>query len=144
MRLVKGRGGKRHVDRVVSIAKEEIFRDVIRGFVPLDVPDFASLHDYRDANLYGDVEHECQVARRDGEWDELEDSKCAEFYNRVYSAVDTWIKEGGLPAMAVGRVKQWELFGLHFLAEFKDAADVNPKNASLVRSARRLLFDRKT
>lgn len=142
MRLVKGDGGEAHLSRVVGIAKEEIFRDMVKGYVPLDVPDFATLHDYRDANMYGDLDHECQVASRDGQWPETEDDKCVDFWNRLQDALDKWIKEGGLPAMAVGRLKEWELFGKFFLKEFADAADVNAANRRLVTQATRLLGNR--
>jgi hypothetical protein len=34
-------------------AQAEIRADVLAGHVPADVPDFAALHDYTDANVYG-------------------------------------------------------------------------------------------
>ncbi len=96
MRLAKGDGGPAHLARVIGIAKQEIIRDVLHGYVPFDVPDFAALHDHRDANCYGDLDNECEVAERDGQWPESEDLKCTAFWNDLQDALDAWIKDGGL------------------------------------------------
>jgi hypothetical protein len=75
--------------QAVGRAKAEILRDVAAGLVPETVASFAELHDHVDANCYGGG-----TETFDGS-----DAACA-FWNRVQSAVDRWIKRGGLKAAA--------------------------------------------
>ena len=60
----------------VEQAKREITVDVLRGIVPAGVESFSELHDYVDANEYGDV----TVVTGPAVQDEL----------------DAWIKAGGV------------------------------------------------
>lgn len=66
----------------VARSKREILLDIARGTVPADVPDFSTLHNYVDANVYGGL---CDGLPYDGE--EL----CA-FGNAVQGEVDKWLR----------------------------------------------------
>lgn len=79
--------------------KTEIAADVATGLVPVTVASFGDLHDFRDANCYGGI---CDDS---GIWDELRafyashglPDTSIDFFNAAQSAVDDWIKAGGLP-----------------------------------------------
>jgi hypothetical protein len=70
--------------RVVERAKAEILADVGSGTVPSTCASFSELHDYTDANGYG------------GAFDRPFDNNETDFWNAVQTAVDGWIKQGGL------------------------------------------------
>ena len=72
--------------RVVERAKAEILADVAAGTVPNTCASFSELHDYTDANGYG------------GAFDRPFDNNETDFWNAVQTAVDGWIKQGGLKA----------------------------------------------
>ena len=71
---------------VVERAKAEILADVASGTVPSTCASFSELHDYTDANGYG------------GAFDRPFDNNETDFWNAVQTAVDGWIKQGGLKA----------------------------------------------
>ena len=70
--------------RVVERAKTEILADIAAGTVPITCASFSELHDYTDANGYG------------GAFDRPFDNNETDFWNAVQTAVDGWIKQGGL------------------------------------------------
>ena len=72
--------------RVVERAKAEILADVASGTVPSTCASFSELHDYTDANGYG------------GAFERPFDNNETDFWNAVQTAVDGWIKQGGLRA----------------------------------------------
>jgi hypothetical protein len=74
-------------------AQAEIRADVLAGHVPADVPDFAALHDYTDANVYGGI---C-----DGDspvWDAA-GSPDIDAINRLQNCLSAWIKSGALRSL---------------------------------------------
>ena len=70
--------------QVVEQAKAEILADVAAGTVPSTCISFSELHDYTDANGYG------------GAFEGPFDNNETDFWNAVQTAVDGWIKQGGL------------------------------------------------
>lgn len=70
---------------IVALMKEQILEDIAAGVVPVTVNSFSELHDYCDANTYGDplvIERE-----RAGEsW--------SDFIPEVQNEVDAWLKNG--------------------------------------------------
>ena len=70
--------------QVVDRAQAEILADVAAGTVPNTCASFSELHDYTDANGYG------------GAFDRPFDNNETDFWNAVQTAVDGWIKQGGL------------------------------------------------
>ncbi len=70
--------------RVVERAKTEILADVAAGTVPSTCASFSELHDYTDANGYG------------GAFERPFDNEETDFWNAVQTAVDGWIKQGGV------------------------------------------------
>lgn len=83
-------------DAWVAYAQAQIRADVRAGHVPADVPDFDALHDYRDANFYGN-----ELVRGDWEpwpgelrwwtWETL-----APLFGALQEALDGWIRAGGV------------------------------------------------
>jgi hypothetical protein len=71
------------LDRAIAQAKTEVTADVKAGRVPRSVASFSELHDHVDANEYGGLTDE----RADFDLD---------FANALQTAVDEWIKGGGL------------------------------------------------
>ena len=72
--------------QVVERAKSEVLADVNAGTVPRTCASFSELHDYTDANGYG------------GAFERPFDNNETDFWNAVQTAVDGWIKQGGLKA----------------------------------------------
>lgn len=72
---------------LVERIKANIIQDVRDGTVPAMVGSYSELHDYVDANCYGNL---C-----DGEAP-IEDDWFMDRVNAALDAVDAWIKEGGL------------------------------------------------
>ncbi len=70
--------------QVVERAKAEILADVASRTVPSTCASFSELHDYTDANGYG------------GAFERPFDNNETDFWNAVQTAVDRWIKQGGL------------------------------------------------
>lgn len=89
------------LDRLVARGKRQIIADVRVGHVPREVPDFAALHDYRDANMYGmtrgefdpDAMRWFSVDLGNGD---CEQTALFEFYNEVQERLDAWVKTGAL------------------------------------------------
>jgi hypothetical protein len=92
------------LDRAVIRAKREILDDVSVGRVPIDVSDFAELHDYVDANEYGGLcdpalegseQWRSEVVGPDDDDDEGND-RWITFGNALQDRVNAWIEGGGL------------------------------------------------
>lgn len=73
----------------VTRAKREILADIRQGLVPATVATFAELHDYVDANEYGDLTGWLFSDEEEG-WT---DADVADM-NAVQNTLDTWIKAG--------------------------------------------------
>lgn len=89
------------LDESIETMKKEIIEDVNAGRVPADCPSFSALHDYVDANCYGDFcEEEVMDALLDhfGGRDENEGMPDAlmDYLNAAQDSIDSWIKEGGI------------------------------------------------
>ena len=83
----------------IMLGKTQIVADVITGRVPATVTDFASLHDYVDANEYGGLCDDRPDAlygalRGDPEQDMPDDLVVAA--NEVQGTLDGWIRDGGI------------------------------------------------
>ena len=80
------------LDAAVSRAKLQIIRDVRTGRVPPEVATFSELHDYVDANEYGDA---CEWPAFASETDD-EGYQVAmmEFWNSAQDQLDDWITSG--------------------------------------------------
>lgn len=72
----------------IATAKNEIIADVQNGDVPKNVKSFSHLHDFVDANLYGNVCEEGfpQKFESSADW--------YAFVDEVQYAIDAWIKSG--------------------------------------------------
>ncbi len=82
------------IEIVVRWAKSEIMRDVRIGVVPTSVPDFSALHDYVNANMYGDTGYWPNMPSETD--DEQYQNDFCRFWNAVQDRVDAWIKAGGI------------------------------------------------
>ena len=88
------------VETAIERSKREIADDVFEGWVPVGVPDFSALHDYRDANGYGGFFEDDTVFYRgigEGFFEEA---------NAVQDAVDAWIRAGGLREAVAVRITE--------------------------------------
>ena len=93
---------------VVDAYKEEIIDDVVTGRVPDDVANFGDLHNYVDANMYGEehpaVKAEWVIHQLYGErpYEDLDARETAAFEgwmgfkNEAIEAIDEWIQSGGI------------------------------------------------
>jgi len=96
------------VVRAAARVKGEVVEDVKNGTVDPLVTDFASLHSYVDANMYGGED-------ADALWDEFMDHGDAAArgidpyrgLNAMQDIVDMWIKTGGLREATAGVDTQW-------------------------------------
>lgn len=94
------------VDRLVARGKRQIIADVRVGHVPREVPDFAALHDYRDANMYGMTRGEFDPEAVRWFSIDLGNGDCDqralfEFYGEVQERLDAWVKTGALRGIAL-------------------------------------------
>lgn len=76
------------ISKSVEIAKNEILADVRNGVVPATVKSFSDLHDYVDANTYGEI---CEAETRDA-FDSYEG--WVSFADQVFNEIDAWIESG--------------------------------------------------
>src|ERR1700733_13873891 len=79
--------------------KAEIIADVKEGVVPVTVANFAELHDYVDANCYGDSEELFGEIVTESTTDDEHQAKLDAFSaitNPAIESVDAWIKAGGI------------------------------------------------
>lgn len=86
------------IKAAVRIAKRQIEIDVITKRVPTSVRSFSELHDYVDANYYGDAfewpELPCEVD------DEIYQCAHLYFWNEVQNRVHAWLAAGSLCRLA--------------------------------------------
>ena len=68
-----------------ELAKAQVKRDIAIGIVPKTVTSFSELHNFTDANYYGDA-FECDFNTSDD---------CLNFWNSVQDAVHEWLVAGG-------------------------------------------------
>ena len=87
------------VEVVIRWAKDEIMSDVRKGIVPPSVPDFSTLHDYVDANLYGGADYWPNMPSETD--DERYVNEFCRFWNAVQDSVDAWIKVGGINSQQI-------------------------------------------
>ena len=76
----------------IARAKSQILRDVRSGIVPPGVKSFSDLHDYVDANGYGDA-FEWPDLPSESEDDAYMNACCA-FWNKVQNELHAWIATG--------------------------------------------------
>lgn len=72
------------LDAAFAVATAQILRDIDAGLVPADVTEFRRLHDFVDANEYGD-------------WNDVMDLSVQEwtdFGNDLQNRLDAWLKAG--------------------------------------------------
>ncbi len=75
---------RRRVTSGCGTGQSRILADVAAGTVPRTCASFSELHGYTDANGYG------------GAFERPFDYNETDFWNAVQTAVDGWIKQGGL------------------------------------------------
>lgn len=81
---------KPNLEQTVALMTAEILRDMACGIAPLTAASFGELHDYVDANCYGNFEalHDSfdaeNPAAREALW---------QFMNDAQTAVDRWLRE---------------------------------------------------
>ncbi|MDZ4783394.1 MAG: hypothetical protein SGJ19_24370 [Planctomycetia bacterium] len=84
------------LESAVARGKLQILRDVRRGDVPITATSFAQLHDYVDANYYGDG-FNWPVLPSDLDDDAYEEAFTS-FWNTVQHRLDAWIRTGQMRA----------------------------------------------
>ncbi len=84
------------VESAVTIGKNQILHDVQCGTVPASVRSFSELHDYVDANYYGNA-FEWPVLPSESSNDVYVE-ELAKFWNTVQDRLHDWITSGGLLA----------------------------------------------
>lgn len=80
------------LELVVSVAQNQILHDVRSGIVPATVGSFAELHDFVDANYYGNS-FDWPVLPSDTE-DDAYLCAFASFWNAVQDRLNEWISSG--------------------------------------------------
>ena len=80
------------VEQSIALAKRQILADIRDGLVPSTVSSFAELHDYVDANEYGELCGTVYAERR-GDSDGMPDD-LIDFANTVQNAVHLWLNAG--------------------------------------------------
>jgi hypothetical protein len=75
------------VEEVVLLARGQILEDMRRGLVPSHCDSFEELHDYTDANLYGNIgDHRYSFPSVEA-W--------CEWANEVQDQLDAWLELRG-------------------------------------------------
>jgi hypothetical protein len=83
----------------LSLAKRQMVDDVLAGYVPYDVPDFAACHDHVDANCYGErtpgrCDHDFGIPAWAEDGETLSEAHLV-FMNRLQEELDNWVRAGG-------------------------------------------------
>lgn len=116
------------LNEIVAVMQVQIIIDVMQGRVPVQVRSFGDLHDYVDANEYGnlcDDEFSDELIAHFGGRDEHEGMPqgMLDYINAAQSEIDKWLKEGGMSYRVDGT--SWEDFSpYHYgalLIKFKAA-----------------------
>jgi len=88
------------VDEIAELMKQEILYDVSRGMVPRSVPSFSALHDYVDANCYGNSEallEELDTLYPDDDQGHTAAlNRLCDLMNPAIELVDAWIRSNGI------------------------------------------------
>ena len=85
----------------IARAKNQILRDVRMGIVPQEVKSFSELHDYVDANGYGDA-FEWPDLPSESE-DDLYNETFCNFWNKVQNELHNWIATGKMQQASRGQ-----------------------------------------
>jgi hypothetical protein len=95
-------------EEITKRMKQEILADVVAGRVPIAIESYADLHDYIDANCYGDTEslfdelHDAAPDTEEGHIDAW-NSFC-DVMNPAIAVVDAWIRSGGIATALARRI----------------------------------------
>lgn len=89
------------LDETIALMKKEILHDVRGRRVPMDVKTFSDLHDFVDANEYGefcvDSVAEAMIAYFGGrDQHEGMPERMLEYINAAQNAINEWIASGGM------------------------------------------------
>jgi len=80
------------LELAVSIGRQQILRDVGTGIIPSHVRSFSELHDYVDANGYGNAfDWPCLPSETE---DDAYQCAFAEFWNKVQDTLNDWLATG--------------------------------------------------
>ena len=79
-------------DAAIAAGKAQILADVRRGRIPRSVKSFSELHDYVDANYYGNG-FDWPVLPSETE-DDTYQQAFADFWNRIQDTLSEWIRNG--------------------------------------------------
>ncbi len=90
------------VDAAIAAGKTQILADVRRGRVPKSVKSFSELHDYVDANYYGNG-FDWPVLPSETE-DDAYQQAFADFWNRVQDTLSEWVSSGQM----LKELSQWQ------------------------------------
>lgn len=71
----------------VELAKDQILDDISKGLVPASIKSFSELHNYVDANEYGDLVDLYESGGHFASYD-----RWIDYCNEAQSQLDTWIK----------------------------------------------------
>jgi hypothetical protein len=77
-----------HFATIVSTMKAQILDDIHEGTVPADVKTYSQLHDYVDANMYGNWENLAPI-ENDEQWDAL-----TTVVGQAQDTVNEWLAQG--------------------------------------------------
>lgn len=73
-------------NKSIEIGKSQILDDISKGLVPASIKSFEELHQYVDANMYGDPES------FEDDFEDYED--WLNFVGNVHFELNEWIKRG--------------------------------------------------
>lgn len=80
------------IDNLVLLMKSQIIQDVMDDLVPENCASFSELHDYVDANEYGNLcQEDCDLCSQN-----FDNDKVITLINYAQTIIDNWIKEGGI------------------------------------------------
>lgn len=85
----------------ISRGKQQILLDVKRGTVPKSVASFSELHDYVDANTYGNAFDWPALPSETS--DDAYQQAFADFWNKVQDTLSDWIASGQMRNDLAGR-----------------------------------------
>lgn len=74
-----------NIKHTVALSKDEILDDITKGLVPATITSFEELHDYVDANEYGNMDEIYSM---------LDHDDFIDYMNLVQIELDSWISSG--------------------------------------------------